>query len=175
MFAVENVMKARIWGGALKFRLAVCRLDLDGARLDSAALTRSQWWAVGSSFGHQQARPLWPQTTIFLKDFREIIAPNMYPDRLKSAHGSSPTSRPETDWEVTSCKRLKRKKMRMNKQENIWKFPKCQSAGLQSTCYRASHLVFHRLRSELKCVQPHHRDVVTKRTKCLIFHGKPTK
>ena len=37
LFAIENAMKTRTWGGALKSRLAVRRLDLDGARLDSAA------------------------------------------------------------------------------------------------------------------------------------------
>ena len=37
MFAVENAMKTRIWGRALKSRLAICRLDLDGASPDSAA------------------------------------------------------------------------------------------------------------------------------------------
>ena len=43
-------MKTRIWGRALKSRLAVCRLDLDGARLDSvAADARDEQFAVAWS------------------------------------------------------------------------------------------------------------------------------
>ena len=142
LFAAENAMKTRIWCGALKSRLAVCRLDLEGARLDSAAPDPQPVMSSLQHFGHQQARPLPSTITIILKDSRGIYAHNVYPDRLKSVQIPAPQlqrKRPETVWEVTSSKRPLRKKMRISKQDIIWKFPKCQSTGLKSTGFRASH------------------------------------